>query len=269
MFGFSELAVNEFDKWRDFCRSRKYRPTTPGGSSWAGQLDQLADASGAASREWDLEHDRHVLAPLLEYIRPRDAGFAAGKATDPLTKTPMTRKQPHMHHIFIPTLILTFASVNFTAAAEPGPSKDIPELAVLSHWAGNWAAKIEKPTLRTGESHSEWIVGGRYLQQTWKVAADADNPEFSGTWLMTFDVRQMVYRQWQFNSDGFTAEATGKWDAATRTMTWTTRDTASGNTTVNKDVFLNADEQPWSIITTDRQGNTVFKMNGRNKRQGK
>ncbi len=174
-----------------------------------------------------------------------------------------------MRPIFLPAFLLAFASLGFVVAAEPGPSKDIPELATLSHWAGNWAARIDKPAVRAGSSHAEWIVNGRYLQQTWKVAADADNPELSGTWLMTFDAKQMVYRQWQFNSDGFTGEATGKWDAATRTMTWTSRDAANGNTTVNKDVFLNADEHPWSIVVTDRQGNTVFEMSGKNKRQSK
>ena len=56
---------------RDFWRSRKYRPTATGGSSWAKQLEQLADESSQVSREWDLEHDRHVMARLLEHVRPR------------------------------------------------------------------------------------------------------------------------------------------------------------------------------------------------------
>ena len=56
---------------RDFWRSRKYRPDAIGGSTWAEQLDQLADESSNASREWNLEHDRHVMARLLESVRPR------------------------------------------------------------------------------------------------------------------------------------------------------------------------------------------------------
>ena len=56
---------------RDFWRSRKYRPAATGGSTWAEQLEQLADESSNASREWNLEHDRHVMARLLESVQPR------------------------------------------------------------------------------------------------------------------------------------------------------------------------------------------------------
>ena len=35
------------------------------------QLHQLEDESSHVSREWNLEHDRHVMARLLEHVRPR------------------------------------------------------------------------------------------------------------------------------------------------------------------------------------------------------
>lgn len=56
---------------RDFWRSRNYRPAAAGGSTWLEQLQQLEDESSDASREWNLEHDRHVMARLLESVRPR------------------------------------------------------------------------------------------------------------------------------------------------------------------------------------------------------
>jgi RNA polymerase sigma-70 factor (ECF subfamily) len=56
---------------RDFWRSSKYRPTAAGGAPWAQRLEQLADDRSDASREWNLEHDRHVMARLLEQVRPR------------------------------------------------------------------------------------------------------------------------------------------------------------------------------------------------------
>jgi RNA polymerase sigma-70 factor (ECF subfamily) len=56
---------------RDFWRSRRNRAAAAGGSSWAEQLDQLADEKSDASREWDAQHDRHVMARLLEQVRPR------------------------------------------------------------------------------------------------------------------------------------------------------------------------------------------------------
>lgn len=56
---------------RDLWRSRQYRPAPTGGSSWALRLEQLVDESSDASREWNLEHDRFVMARLLEQLRPR------------------------------------------------------------------------------------------------------------------------------------------------------------------------------------------------------
>lgn len=168
-----------------------------------------------------------------------------------------------------PAIIATLFVNAAAIAAEPGPAKDVPELAVLKHWEGVWNARIEKPTRRTGTSRGEWVAGGRYLQQSWKVAADQDNPEISGTWLMTYDVQEKIYRQWQFNSDGFTAQATGKWDTESHTMTWTTRDEGLGSAKVNKDHFAKDGEQDWSIVITDRDGEKVFEMTGHNSRQNK
>jgi RNA polymerase sigma-70 factor (ECF subfamily) len=42
-----------------------------GGSTWSQQIEQLEDDTSRASREWNLEHDRHVLARLMDEIRPR------------------------------------------------------------------------------------------------------------------------------------------------------------------------------------------------------
>ena len=86
------------------------------------------------------------------------------------------------------TVIASIVLSNALVAAEPGPSKDVPELAPLSNWAGAWNARIEKPTPQTGVSRGEWIHGGRYLQQMWKIPADVENVEISGTYIMTFDV---------------------------------------------------------------------------------
>jgi RNA polymerase sigma-70 factor (ECF subfamily) len=56
---------------REFWRSREYRPVASGGSTWIEQIEQLADESSNVSREWNLEHDRHVMSKLLEQVRPR------------------------------------------------------------------------------------------------------------------------------------------------------------------------------------------------------
>ena len=169
----------------------------------------------------------------------------------------------------VTVVIASIFLTSILAADEPGPSKDIPELAPLSNWAGDWAGQVEKPTLRQpGPSKGVWIVDGRYLQQSWKIPVDDNSPALSATVISTYDVNEKVYRQWQFLSDGTTGQQTGKWDAAANTMTWTERK-PDGLTIVTKARFPNPDLQLWTISGTDRAGQTVFELSGNSKRQKK
>jgi RNA polymerase sigma-70 factor (ECF subfamily) len=54
---------------RDFWRARQHRPEAAGGSDFLSSLDQLEDPASGLSQLWDAEHDRHVVARLLEMIR--------------------------------------------------------------------------------------------------------------------------------------------------------------------------------------------------------
>jgi RNA polymerase sigma factor (sigma-70 family) len=56
---------------RNYWRDRDRRPLVTGTSSIAERLDDLEDEASQTSRVWDAEHDRHVLARLLELVRPR------------------------------------------------------------------------------------------------------------------------------------------------------------------------------------------------------
>jgi RNA polymerase sigma-70 factor (ECF subfamily) len=56
-----------------FWRSRRHRPLTPGEGEFGAWLEQLADPASGLSRQWELEHDRHVLGHLLETARPHFA----------------------------------------------------------------------------------------------------------------------------------------------------------------------------------------------------
>jgi RNA polymerase sigma-70 factor (ECF subfamily) len=53
---------------RDFCRGRKRRPVTGADSAALERLQQLEDPNSGVSGQWDREHDRHVVARLLEAI---------------------------------------------------------------------------------------------------------------------------------------------------------------------------------------------------------
>ena len=45
-------------------------PQATGASDFLAKLEQLEDPASGLSRLWDEEHDRHVVARLLEHIRP-------------------------------------------------------------------------------------------------------------------------------------------------------------------------------------------------------
>jgi RNA polymerase sigma-70 factor (ECF subfamily) len=66
----SWLRTVTVHRLRDFWRGRRYRPEATGTSDFLDKLEQLEDPDSGLSHIWDQEHDRHVVARLLELIRP-------------------------------------------------------------------------------------------------------------------------------------------------------------------------------------------------------
>ncbi len=56
---------------QNYWRSRKRQSLGQGGSSVLEQLEQLADDQSQQSRIWNEQHDRDVIARLLELVQPR------------------------------------------------------------------------------------------------------------------------------------------------------------------------------------------------------
>lgn len=56
---------------RDFWRARRGKAQGTGDSDVQALLEQLSDPDSGLSKQWDLEHDRHVTQRLLEIIRPQ------------------------------------------------------------------------------------------------------------------------------------------------------------------------------------------------------
>ena len=54
---------------RTFWRARQHRPVV-GGSDLERRIEQLEDPASHLSKLWDQEHDRHVLARLLDLVQP-------------------------------------------------------------------------------------------------------------------------------------------------------------------------------------------------------
>ncbi len=61
------------NRLRHFWRSRQHRPVAVGGSDFLAELDKLGDGATPLSRVWDEEHDRQVMARLLDLAEPQFA----------------------------------------------------------------------------------------------------------------------------------------------------------------------------------------------------
>lgn len=59
------------NRLRNYWRQRDYRPIATGSSSVREQLNQLEEETSELSRLWSEEHDRLVMARVLELVRPR------------------------------------------------------------------------------------------------------------------------------------------------------------------------------------------------------
>jgi RNA polymerase sigma-70 factor (ECF subfamily) len=64
------------NRLRGFWRARQARPEAAGGDKFEAALNQLEDPHSALSRQWDEEHDRHVLRRLQELIEPEFSAAA-------------------------------------------------------------------------------------------------------------------------------------------------------------------------------------------------
>src|SRR6516225_10627902 len=53
---------------RDYFRGQKYQPTATGGSDFQRWLDELESPDSALSRQWDHDHDVHVLKSLMQRV---------------------------------------------------------------------------------------------------------------------------------------------------------------------------------------------------------
>lgn len=58
---------------RNFWKTRRRNPAAVGGSDFQRQLDELSGDASAESRQWDLQHDRHLMNRLLKQVEPRFA----------------------------------------------------------------------------------------------------------------------------------------------------------------------------------------------------
>lgn len=164
---------------------------------------------------------------------------------------------------FLCALCLAFVPLTGQIASQ-GPSKDVPELAVLDHWVGKVESKRATPTAATGRSEAVWILDGRFVRQDWTIDAVGDEPRFSGSTLMTYDSEKKCYKSWSFQSNGTILESEGDWDEAKRTLTWVSKPLVDGVTVHTVARFHPDKTEQWTIVVKSRDGETIYESTGEN-----
>lgn len=165
-------------------------------------------------------------------------------------------------------LLLTAAAAALLSTASIFAADQPAELEALKNFLGKWELKVNEAADAKGVRTAEWILGGRFLQQTWSIeTGDGNVPNMSGTTISTYDTDKNTYRSWQFLSNGSTSESEGKWDAATKTFTWTSTAGENGVKSVSKSTFGKDGVEQWSITATGSSGETVMSLTGTHTRK--
>jgi len=126
-----------------------------------------------------------------------------------------------MRYALIACLLLAAGAASCaTAEAVPGP-----EFEVLKLEEGVWDAAIEFPPANEGEAPGRatgvqtntFVTGGRWIRNDFEVDAKYGG---HGTW--GYDPRRQRYVGiWVDSNQDYIRLDEGTWDAATKTMTWT------------------------------------------------
>ena len=139
------------------------------------------------------------------------------------------------------------------------------EQKVLDAFVGEWKITSTfvkgpgdgKAVTLTSTASVVRAVGGRFIQN------DLENSDgTSGLYLGTYDVRRKCYRWWCFDSQGYTSEFTGRWDAKTRTIT-VSAEQDHGYTAATRHRVVDNDTLEWSAETRSPDGKAVFQAKGK------
>ena len=152
---------------------------------------------------------------------------------------------------------------------DEGPAKPA-EFKVLGRLTGRWKDEVtykvsewtKKEKHETASYQNDWTLGGWFIRYQGR-SGDGKTEELQ---LMTFDVEKKVFRKWYYDSEGFASESSGKWDAKSATLTWTS-DLGDGITAVSVWRFADDNNVIWTRVARDRQGKTYLNIEGKSVRQ--
>jgi hypothetical protein len=134
----------------------------------------------------------------------------------------------------------------------------------LERFVGNWTTETHirnaglppREIATRGKATCQRSLTGRYYE----FRSETIPPENAELQIMNYDEVDGVYRQWVLSSDGYTHEATGRWDATTSTLRWEGK--SGDNTFVIDDHWASPDRLEWTLRRTDAEGNVVQTIEG-------
>ena len=139
------------------------------------------------------------------------------------------------------------------------------EQKLLDMSLGNWKGVMivhkakwnPKEIRQTSVSSCVRVLGGRF---TMNKGGGSDG--VTGLTLTTYDTTRKCYRCWYFDSKGSGVEMQGKWDQATKTAVWRS-DLGNGVTAVSTARYVDDNTVKLSIVNKDRDGEVVFRVEGK------
>lgn len=160
--------------------------------------------------------------------------------------------------------LVAVTNLQATAADSPPPQMEIFQ-AMIGNWEDEVVSKPAEWTPNETRTHTSSrvtaILNGHVVQSS---VYDADG-RMSGMRLFKYDPEKQAYRQWYFDARGGLVEATGQWDAASKTLTLTSE--AHGITGVMTLRFIDRNAMEWRLVSKDKSGKIHLNMEGKATRQ--
>lgn len=161
--------------------------------------------------------------------------------------------------------LLPFLCIALTLhAADPISS---PDKEVLDRFVGTWRTEYKlrqtewTPVAKTGAADLKYnrTLGGQFVQEQGK-----HDDESTQLLMYTYDKEKNRYRMWWFSSTGQSSEATGEWDAKTKTLAWIYSGSAGQNFTMTATHHFVADDVfEWDVVAKDKPGKILFHSEGK------
>lgn len=165
------------------------------------------------------------------------------------------------------TEIVQFRKIEIKELPQSIRLPDTPE-QVLPALAGNWKGEFTQKIYggKTAEKKfsavavNDWVLGGKWLRQR----VHMEDGGFVS--LTSFEPNSKSFREWYYHARGLIfGPSAGRWDPATRTMTWTNLPD-NGTVLLTTWRFIDADTVTSEILIRNKDGKNLFEMSSRMKR---